>query len=379
VLVPLVGGPPLNYGLFSGAHLLDVINLLCLVAPFLLVAAPLLLDRSPVRPAIAGGFFWPLAVTIPLAIPLLIDPKLGMARDWDLLSLGVVPLGIYAAITIADRWRALPRGALLLPSVAAAGVLAMFVGINAHTGRSIQRFEHLLHLDRQRGGYGYEALAYFYHTRGQSDKIIQSWRSALELENNPRYWMQLSTVYNQLGDRDNALSTARECYFADTSSAAGAYSLANSFSNWGLPDSVSRYLHLAARLGADNVQIQHDLAAFLYLHNRLEEARHYIEAAIALAPDSAAYYNVLGAILIQTGEFGAAVTTLNRALVLHPNDKDSRLNLALAYFLAGQRQQALTELSRVSRETDLTAEEQQAITGLIARIHQADTASATER
>jgi tetratricopeptide (TPR) repeat protein len=284
----------------------------------------------------------------------------------------LVPLIVFIAIRLADTHTGFPRGALRLPGFAAASVLTMFVGINATTNRTIQRYENLLQLDRMRGGYGYETLAYYYQMRGETEKVIESWHKALELEDNARYWMQLSKVYWQWGDQANALSTARRCFFTDTSLAAGAYFLANTYNNLGHSDSVLHYLNRSARLAPDNDEVQHDLAVTLYARGQIEDSHRHIKTAIELAPDNAKYYNILGVILIQTGKFGDAIPILGRALKLRPSYKDSRLNLAMAYYLNGQLQLAMAELTNLSRQSDLTREEKNKIVELSQRIRGAD-------
>ncbi|MFC1476134.1 tetratricopeptide repeat protein [Candidatus Zixiibacteriota bacterium] len=372
VLIPLLPQPPSNYGLFSASHWLDLANLLCLVVPGVLIGAPLFFTRGKRVLKTGLRFFWPLAVIIPLGIPLFIDPKLGMARDWDLMTLGLLPLLVFWAIHLADIRIQLPRSAIRLPIFASVTVLALFVGINAHAPTAVSRFEKLVELDAARGGYGYEMLAYYYHTRGEIDRVIRSWQRALELEENGRYWMQLSTVYRQQGDQENALASARRCFFTDTTSAAGAYFLANTYNNLGLSDSVLHYLDWSARLAPDNDEVQHDLAATLYARGQIEDAHRHIITAIELAPDKAKYHNVLGAILIQTGRFDEAIPIFGRALELHPGYKDSRLNLAMAYYLNGQPQLAMAELTNLSRQSALTREEKNEIIELTRRIRPAD-------
>jgi len=168
VLVPLMPTPPVNYGLISPQHLLDIVNLLLLVCPGVLIAVPLLLSSRRSQPKTQPRLFWLLAVMIPLSIPLFLDPKLGMARDWDLFALGLMPLLVWSAIRVADGHQKRPRRALALPVFASASVLVMFVGINADTEVAITRFEKLLELDQVRGGYGYEILATHYRSAGRN-------------------------------------------------------------------------------------------------------------------------------------------------------------------------------------------------------------------
>lgn len=91
ILVPLSRSEFSAYTLFSGAHLADLIRVLLLVSPGFILA---LLSRrcdSPVR-------FVLLALAGALVFTILVDPKIGAFRDWDLLSLFAIPLAALVAL-----------------------------------------------------------------------------------------------------------------------------------------------------------------------------------------------------------------------------------------------------------------------------------------
>lgn len=100
------------YTLLSGAHLLDLINIVLLDIP-LIVLLPLLVvsSKKEMRPY----FLW---VIVPsLIFTLAVDPRIGAIRDWDLLALPSAPLMAFFIITLTDHEH-LPgyaRYALLIP------------------------------------------------------------------------------------------------------------------------------------------------------------------------------------------------------------------------------------------------------------------------
>jgi len=368
IFVSFLPKPPLGYGLISPAHLGDIANLFLLVCPGVLIAAPLLLLGRTDRRSISPRLFWLLAVIIPLSIPLLIDPKLGMARDWDLLTLGVIPLLVWAAIRLADVRRKQPPGVLTLPVFASAAILLMFAGINAHTFTAITRFETLVELDKVRGGYGYEILAAFYRDRGRNKMEILQWRKALRLGENKRYWANLAMAYLRIGEARDGYFAARRAYLMDNSWPDGVYAMATAFNELEMLDSALVYSATAARLDPDNSDIRSGLAMILLRMGKLPEAQREIEYAIQLAPNQAMHYEILASILLRARQFGQAEPILKKVLELDSHHVDSHLNLAVVYHQTGRDSLALAILARLRRMPDLPYEQIVEITKLEKRI-----------
>ncbi|HVP07459.1 MAG TPA: tetratricopeptide repeat protein, partial [Candidatus Acidoferrum sp.] len=112
-----------GYTLFSLRHLLDIFNLLILLQPGVIVLVMTVFAanyRAALKQANVRFHLIVVACTV-FAISIL-DPKLGMPRDWDLLSIPGVPLAAAAAlllVTIKQR-----REVVLM-----AGILAGTLGL----------------------------------------------------------------------------------------------------------------------------------------------------------------------------------------------------------------------------------------------------------
>ncbi|MCK4858298.1 MAG: hypothetical protein KAT58_10040 [candidate division Zixibacteria bacterium] len=105
VLVPLwpVAGNP--YWFLSLAHLIDMVNLIILIAPFGVVAAIVGLISSKWRTSRVGMEGTTLAGVSAFAFlaAFWIDPTIGAARDWDLLAVFGFPLSLWGVHSICQR------------------------------------------------------------------------------------------------------------------------------------------------------------------------------------------------------------------------------------------------------------------------------------
>lgn len=139
--LPLLPAPDHGYAVLSWAHLRDVVNELLLLLPLL----PVLLvpAGAPERRATPGSRVAAWALVGPLLMLLVIDPKLGFARDWDLFSLAALP----AAVLAAERLTGLPERIRPRYVVPLAGLallhLVPWILLNASPAESLARFRRL--------------------------------------------------------------------------------------------------------------------------------------------------------------------------------------------------------------------------------------------
>jgi tetratricopeptide (TPR) repeat protein len=122
ILLPLTASPSNNYTLLSGQHIRDMLNLLLLNFP-LIILLPLIGKGIGKRYFV----FWATAIIPALLFTFLIDPKIGAARDWDLLSVASAPI-MLALITALISWKAANRKSLM------AIIPALFIFAILHTG-----------------------------------------------------------------------------------------------------------------------------------------------------------------------------------------------------------------------------------------------------
>ncbi len=96
VIVPFLPTEYSAYSLFSGEHLVDLLNVLLLSAPaFFLAFWPGKFDRRQI--------FVTVALAGALGFTLMVDPKIGAFRDWDLLSIFAIPLAALIALRAPRR------------------------------------------------------------------------------------------------------------------------------------------------------------------------------------------------------------------------------------------------------------------------------------
>jgi hypothetical protein len=94
--VPLTASRYSTYTLFSGAHLLDMLWELLLVSPAFFLA---LFPQRRTKPMT----FMALALAGTAVFTLIIDPRLGAVRDWDILALFALPLAGMIALRAPRR------------------------------------------------------------------------------------------------------------------------------------------------------------------------------------------------------------------------------------------------------------------------------------
>jgi hypothetical protein len=206
VLLPLGG----EYSVFSAAHLLDLANELVLVAP---IGIPLAMlarwgRRHDPTMALLRPFFI-LAVAGSLLVMVVVNPTLGMARDWDLMALAPLLITVVLAYCAArnpltERWASRVL-------VVAVWCIAPWVLMNHSRDAAVARFANLLRLDRDRPGtaYGYELLATFQRSHGNPAAAIEAMMAALERR--PGYQRYL----DQTRDIVNTMNPMAAAHLAD--------------------------------------------------------------------------------------------------------------------------------------------------------------------
>jgi len=183
-LLPLWGGL-WGYGILSPGHWLDMFNQYLLVSPAALL---LLLWARPVKGTIkkpaekilglaaAGGLFFIFIV----------DPKLGTARDWDLLAwpfMALLFLAIHRASARKLEWRNWS-----VVAVVSLWLFLPWVLVNASSERSLARYTGLLARDNRSSAYGYENLAIYYRDHHHPEKEEWAYRMAVDSDSlNPRH------------------------------------------------------------------------------------------------------------------------------------------------------------------------------------------------
>jgi tetratricopeptide (TPR) repeat protein len=305
VFVPLVDRPDNAYSFFSRQHILDMFNLVMLNFPaiFLLPFAEFGKNRR-----IQLFFFASIAPAILFTV--LIDPKIGAPRDWDLLSIAAAPVMV-SLIIYLGYWRkydAKARYLIMAPLV----LFAML-----HTGGWIARntvkeicYESIRELVRS--DIHYSALYY----RGDRNK---SWSLLAEREN---------------GDLEEAVRSCKVRYDADQFDIPNTIRMAGLFMN---SNDTANAVDVARKHWRDFIDVKEAVPLFgrvMIWSGHFDEARNMYEAFVNKGHRDKDTYNNLALCLDKVGMADSAYTLYEMAL---DADTPAPASLKMRFYLACAR------------------------------------------
>ncbi|MEW5922947.1 MAG: hypothetical protein AB1746_03080 [Candidatus Zixiibacteriota bacterium] len=176
IFLPLLKGKDIypEYSLLSLRHLLDIANELLLLSPLL----PWLIyvsvkNISLVRKSKELVFLALIAVFCLLFL-LIIDPKLAMARDWDLFSFSAIGLNLLFIMLINPRTTKVVQR--LMPTFVLYLIIALvpLLLVNLNKDRSIKYLDYIIELDRKKSFSSLVTLRNYYRDNGdeiEADKV----------------------------------------------------------------------------------------------------------------------------------------------------------------------------------------------------------------
>jgi len=225
-------------GILTPTHWLDILNELLIVLPTLPLFAVMgilayrwsRVKRASQEPNERGAgcldsvtesgdgrwfgtqieWYWSLLIALPCLVFLVaFRTEIGMARDWDLLSItivGLLPLALFAlnrlSVNFGDSW--VP--AITTPVLVLSAVLAVaWIGVNASPGRSARRYESILKYDTTRAAYAYEVLARHYYEAGRHSEAADVLEEGTGGSDNLRLQATLVIYYVDAGRTDDAI------------------------------------------------------------------------------------------------------------------------------------------------------------------------------
>ncbi|MCH9032716.1 MAG: hypothetical protein IIB00_10735, partial [candidate division Zixibacteria bacterium] len=168
------------YYVFSLKHILDIINLELLLFPaliFCLFCGVSYKDiyRDNINTAL---LFFALGGLVFL---FLVDPVLGMGRDWDLMSFTLLPLNMFFAKSIVTRFTGRWRFGGVYLGVVSLVCAISFVWINYDPASAEERYVELLNSDSKKSASGWFVLNQYYKGQGEYDKARLALRMRSQL------------------------------------------------------------------------------------------------------------------------------------------------------------------------------------------------------
>lgn len=182
-----------GYTLFSGAHLLDILNQLLLVSPAFLALLFFQNFRNHPKPEYQKltVFFW-IAAGSGLAALFFIDPKLGMARDWDLFALPLMTF--HLAVFMNADWNQINRPIKIGLITIALGFTLIWILVNSNQTWALERYRQIAGMDNIRGGYNYEVLGNYHYDRQNYAASEDAFAKSVARKPHPRCYVWLGYV-----------------------------------------------------------------------------------------------------------------------------------------------------------------------------------------
>lgn len=366
------------YTLFSAPHLLDVLNLLLLLAPAAVIAL-LWMWIVRFREKKFGDeveAFHAMNAVLFAGFSFFANASLGLARDWDLLS----PLGIVlllAALSLLRR-RYDERAATALAMIS---LLLMLPWTQLHrdADATAERFTHIMRNDEKLmyGDYalsGYDALRKYRHRDGDLAGEIALTRRMIEILDYPQHYRELALMAQLLHPTDPTRTLALQTFILQRlNDRATVLKNAGAVSDYStsLPaiDSLAQAIGFLARGNGTYEGVKQSLDGIarqtrggrgfpaieglaLYQQGAYAEAAARFTAAVGEDFSSPDMYLLFGNALALSRQYSASLSRFEEGVRKYPDEGMLRFTLGKYYARAGIQSARAAELLRWCVEHD---------------------------
>jgi tetratricopeptide (TPR) repeat protein len=315
-----------GYTMFSLPHLVDFTNLLLLLLPgiaLLLLAAVWIHRRQ--KTWSAPELFLLIAAIPCLGLAFVVDPKLGMPRDWDLLAFAGIPLAFLLYYSLLER-RSTGESlrAIALSVVLGFLILGPRTVVQSQPPIAIDHLRNYLALDVKKGYAAHYILAKYYEDHGDTasaQRETDRWKVDFPERD------LVSQGQEALRSDDYAVAVAKgkqairfNPVFADAYSVAGAGYLALN-----MLDSAEFYLNISIGLNPYNKIKLFRMGMAQMGLGKPKVAKKYFDDALELDENLAEGHYALGRVELMEGNVERSYDHVKRL--------DSLKNVPLGYFM----------------------------------------------
>jgi len=358
LIMPIFRGHPASpdYWLLSPAHIIDIINQYLLLVPLLPSLMVIGWRRWRAIKANQIDLFLMVLTLGGLAFILFIDPKLGMARDWDLFALVGLPPALFFGRSVANSG---PKYLSLFPilSLAAIVLITPFIITVSNTQPAIDNYKYLLNLDLPKSRVGITRLEKMYRDK-QDIKTADSLHTVL-VQTYPAITLmpQAMALYRQglyteamtivnrlaqydpnsvevldirgllnmkLGNYNLAIKELERVSKAEGYQYNSGFigNLAVAYQNTGNYDKALKTWRRGQKYNPDSEQIMNGLMSIFFTMGQYDSAIVYGTRLIELNPDKTKAYDVVGQSAYRLKYYTAAKKYLSLFLEKAPDDPD---------------------------------------------------------
>jgi putative PEP-CTERM system TPR-repeat lipoprotein len=182
---------------------------------------------------------------------------------------------------------------------------------------------------------------------GRMADAEELFRRALEARPASGFAIKLAEVQRRRGNAGQARATLETWLASNPADLTVRFLIANyDLSDGRYAESRAHYAELAAKQ-PDNALIRNNLAWLMWREHDYEAAREHADRALELAPNDARIKDTAGLVRLSLGHTAQAVTLLDEAATLLPDNLDIRFHQAQAHAAAGNADRARVILQQL--------------------------------
>lgn len=223
-------------------------------------------------------------------------------------------------------------------------------------------------------------LAQAWKERGEIDRAVPLYReAAADAPEDPEAWYNLATALQEAGQTGEAREALESAMHLDPGRPEAHNTLGIVLLAEHKPEAAQQEFELAVRLDPRNAHALNNLGNVLRSRGRPAEAEDAYRQATAAAPRYAEPFNGLGALEVERDRPAAALSFFEQALRLAPRYHEVRLNRAIAYDMAGDKNAAAAayrEFLDATERDPQFSEQRRAAQQLLARLAEGATGHA---
>lgn len=346
-----------SYLALSPQHLLDLANLVFLVAPLgisMFVFGIVFRETRTADTDISQQLLGLLVLLTSLA-SFWIDPQLGMPRDWDLLSFFGIPLSLWAAYRYTkNKAVGISSRNLILPAVAVALVaLGPNLYEKTHSNLALERLDSQLwqapqyqkDYDSARRGLSWGTT--LQEQLERDDLAVKYFHRRLEaVPESPSAWFNLGQIYTSRSQFDSAAISFERAVRYNPQDPRYLLKLAAARNNQGRFADALAPISQCERLNPDNPVVQTTYGIALYRLGRVQEALPRFQTAYHLSHGGQEETANLGAAYFGLERHDSAVFYFDRAVALGGRSPRLYESLMIAQLALGRVEAAERTLTR---------------------------------
>jgi Tfp pilus assembly protein PilF len=314
-LHPFEGKPPANdYAVFSPKHLVDIMNLLIMVFPAIIIAVVTWIFYRNGERRTERTIFLTLTATGSMAFLFLVDPALGMARDWDLMSFAAMPVLLLILHQIDHREHVLSAKVVISWLVISMMISASYIASNVAVAASEDRAHSLLRYYGSKDRSGWAILANYWHDKGDVVKAKAINEETTRLFPNFEL-LRLGEEHLNRGEFAEAEAITLRLVRNDPHRAEFIQLLADIYSRSNRFEEAEKLYKKALRLKPKSPPLNYSLGQMYVTQSRFREGLKLLKSARQLDPTEDYITEAIGLAYLNSGYPDSAASIADTLLV----------------------------------------------------------------